>query len=135
MLENGEAKEKEGSVVSACVFPEKEPVGRRLENGGREREKSGKKRGGDASITLEKRKRRFVEKELADRGEMRRRRRGKRQLGWLGRERNGKIDRWIQRGEEKARGEEKETAGGIEPGRRYRKERGKRGGCLSLSPG
>jgi len=44
---------------------------------------------------LEKRKRRSAEKEPADRGEMRRRRRGKRQLGWLGREWNGKIDRWI----------------------------------------
>lgn len=92
----GEGKgERGGAVVSACVFPEKEPVGRRLENGGREREKSGKKRGGDASITLEKRKRRCTEKEPANRGEMGRRRRGKRQLGWLGRERNGKIDRWI----------------------------------------
>lgn len=36
------------SVVSACVFPVKELVGRRRhEDGGREREKSGKRRGGD----------------------------------------------------------------------------------------
>ena len=56
----------------------------RLENGGREREKSGKKRGGDASITLEKRKRRSTEKEPADRGETRRRRRGKKAAGLVG---------------------------------------------------
>lgn len=60
---------REGNaLVSACVFPEKELVGRRLEDGGREREKSGKRRGGDASITLEKRKRRSAEKELAREG-------------------------------------------------------------------
>lgn len=81
-------RERGGAVVSARVFPEKELVGRR-----REREKSGKKRGGDASITLEKRKRRCTEKEPAVQGETRRRRRGKRRLGRLGRKRNQKIDR------------------------------------------
>lgn len=93
--ENGEAKGKEGSGRFRLCFPG-ERAGRRLENGGREREKSGKKREGDASITLEKRKRHSVEKELSDRGETRRRR-GEEKGGWieLGREQNGKIDRWI----------------------------------------
>ncbi|EZA51267.1 hypothetical protein X777_09944, partial [Ooceraea biroi] len=44
---------RDGVVVSACVFPEKELVGR-------ERENSEKRRGGDASITLEKCKRRLA---------------------------------------------------------------------------
>jgi len=38
----------------------------------------------------------------------------------------------IAGGEEKARGKEKETTGGIVPGQRYRKERGKRGSPLPI---
>jgi len=38
----GSKEERRGAVVSACVFPEKEPVGRRLENGGREGKNPGR---------------------------------------------------------------------------------------------
>lgn len=120
-------REKERSGRFRLRFPG-ERAGWSSPRSSREREKSGKKRGGDASITLEKRKRRCTEKEPAVRGETRRRRRGKRRLGRLGRKRNQKIDRWMDiEGERKSQRRKEREAGW-----RYSEERGKRGDCFAL---